>query len=179
MCILWTSNGLIRVRGHTRRPIRSNAAAPVPVALSNDRHPRADVSHCLDWDDKDTKPPLFRMHESKSWGQVHQSVKEGGGRRQNGGMETGRGKRGVKANGFVATVIIRLTKNPFSSRRTEAMLGNEMKQVFTDVFRSCDADTQMCLQLLTYTCAFLCSLYDEFRAGLLDFVESCAYWSGL
>lgn len=127
MCILWTSNGLIRVRGHTRRPIRSNAAAPVPVALSNDRHPRADVSHCLDWDDKDTKPPLFRMHESKSWGQVHQSVKEGGGRRQNGGMETGRGKRGVKANGFVATVIIRLTKNPFSSRRAEAMLGNEMK----------------------------------------------------
>lgn len=155
MCILWTSNGLIRVRGHTRRPIRSNAAAPVPVALSNDRHPRADVSHCLDWDDKDTKPPLFRMHESKSWGQVHQSVKEGGGRRQNGGMETGRGKRGVKANGFVATVIIRLTKNPFSSRRAEAMLGNEMKQVFTDVFRSCDADTQMCLQLLTYMCVSL------------------------
>lgn len=125
-----TSNGLIRVEGRPCWPMRSNAAAHVLSSLSNDRHPRADVSHCLDWHDKDAEPALFRMHESESWGQVHQSVKEGGGRRQDGGIETGwGGGGGVKANGFMATVIIRLAENHFISRGAEGMLGNGWERV--------------------------------------------------
>lgn len=78
-------------------PVQSGR--PRRVALANDRHPLADVSHCLDRHDKDVKPALFRMHESESWGQVHQSVKEGGGRRQDEGIEMGekwKERRGVK-----------------------------------------------------------------------------------
>lgn len=128
---LRTSNGFIRVKGHAHGPNPVQRASPRPVALSSDRRPRADVSHCLD---EDVKPALFRMHESESWGQVHQSVKEGGGRRQDGGIEAGVGwakrKERRKVNGFMAAVIIRLDENHFISRRAEGMLGNDLKQVF-------------------------------------------------
>lgn len=92
----------------------------------------------------------FRMHESESWGQVQQCVKEGGGRRQDGGIEmkggNGKERRGVKANGFVATVIIGLAENHFISHRAEGMLGKWNEAGFflcfeavtqADVFISC------------------------------------------
>lgn len=119
---LRTSNGLIRLEGHARRPMRSNTAAhvlsPCPMIA-----PHALTSaHCLDRRVK-TRPALFRMHESESWGQVHQSVKEGEGRRQDGGIEMGGGqmerKERSKTNGFMATVIIRLAENHFTSHRAE------------------------------------------------------------
>lgn len=57
---------------------------------------------------------LFRMHESESWGQVQQSVKEGEERME--GLRLGGGggakrKEKCKVNGFMAAVIIRLDEN--------------------------------------------------------------------
>lgn len=56
---------------------------------------------------------LFRMHESESWGQVQQSVKEGEERME--GLRLGGGgakrKEKRKVNGFMAAVIIRLDEN--------------------------------------------------------------------
>lgn len=98
-------------------------SCPRPVVPSNDRHPRTDFSHCLHWHDKDVEQALFRMHESESWGQVHQSVKEGVGRRQDGWMEMeGRwSKERSTANGFMATVIIRPAENHSISHGAEGM----------------------------------------------------------
>lgn len=83
---LWTGNGLAGVKGHQRGPIRANPDAHVMLSCPMMATHRPGISLHLDQHDK-----LFRMHESKSRGQVHQSVKEGGGRRQNGGIEKGKG----------------------------------------------------------------------------------------
>jgi len=54
-------------------------------------------------------------------------------------------KKRSKANGFTATVIIRLTKNHFISRRADGMLWNGMNPAFGVVFRRHDADRCVCL----------------------------------
>lgn len=121
---LWTSNGLIGVKGHARRPIRSNAAThiPSPCPMIATHAPPSPVL----WTGtiKTRSRQSSECMKSESWGQVHQSVKEGGGMRDGGVVVRGDWKERSKANGFVLTVIIRHPKIHFSSHRAGEMLGN-------------------------------------------------------
>lgn len=87
------------------------------------------------------------------------------------GGETERKERN-KANGFMATVIIRLAENHFISHRAEETLGNGMEQVFIAVFRGCDADAPLsvcaCISLHMY--ARVCLLWPSLRWIVRDSV---------
>lgn len=149
-----TSNGLIRVKGHTRRPIRSNTAAHILLSCP------MIATHA-------PTSPIVWTGTIKTWSQLSlecmkrvlraSSPKREGGRRETAGWRDGDGeewkrKERSKANGFMVTVIIRLAENHFISHRAEGMLGNGLKRVFSVQRLRC---SQMCLFLFVYAAVFL------------------------
>lgn len=77
-------------------------------------------------------------------------------------------KERSKANGFMATVIIRPAENHFISHRVEGMLGNRIKPVFSVAFSSHGVDTYTSFCLYMHNACISVHLYlkgMKFRTG--------------